>query len=195
MLRVRGARIGTRLFALRRSARRLRRCSPPRRPPPASRGPDRRPTGMRALGRLERESVDDALPSARRARRSGARGQDDRQDLRRQPGRVLEARLVLPAVQHLPPHDARLHPRARAAAQARAAYDQALVEESTRNLQTPPASLVVAGRTLGAPELSSVVVLLPIVSPVARAGRSAAGHARRLEPALQHQLRVPGRTR
>jgi hypothetical protein len=44
-------------------------------------------------------------------------------------------------------------------------YDQALVEESTRNIQAPPPT-VVAGRSLGQPELSSVVVLLPIVSAV-----------------------------
>ncbi len=44
-------------------------------------------------------------------------------------------------------------------------YDQALVEESTRNLQSPPA-LIVSGRTLGQPELSSVVVILPLASSV-----------------------------
>jgi len=44
-------------------------------------------------------------------------------------------------------------------------YDQALVEETTRNIQSPPA-IVVAGRALGQPELSSVVVILPIVSAV-----------------------------
>jgi outer membrane protein assembly factor BamA len=44
-------------------------------------------------------------------------------------------------------------------------YDQALVEESTRNIQNPP-PIVVGGRSLGQPELSSVVVILPIVSAV-----------------------------
>src|SRR5437773_969893 len=44
-------------------------------------------------------------------------------------------------------------------------YDQALVEETTRNLQTPP-PIVVNGRPLGQPELSSVVVILPLVSPI-----------------------------
>ena len=44
-------------------------------------------------------------------------------------------------------------------------YDQALVEETTRNIQTPP-PIVVGNRALGQPELSSVVVTLPIVSPI-----------------------------
>lgn len=44
-------------------------------------------------------------------------------------------------------------------------YDQSLVEETTRNVQAPP-SIVVQGRPLGQPELSSVVVVLPIVSPI-----------------------------
>ncbi len=44
-------------------------------------------------------------------------------------------------------------------------YDQALVEESMRNLQSPPA-LVIARRQVFQPELSSVVVILPIASPV-----------------------------
>ena len=45
------------------------------------------------------------------------------------------------------------------------AYDQALVEESTRNLQSP-AGIVVGGKTVAQPELSSVVVLLPVASAV-----------------------------
>jgi surface antigen Omp85-like protein len=44
-------------------------------------------------------------------------------------------------------------------------YNQALVEETTRNVQSPPA-IVVAGRNLGQPELSSVVVILPIASAI-----------------------------
>jgi outer membrane protein assembly factor BamA len=44
-------------------------------------------------------------------------------------------------------------------------YDQALVEESTRNIQSPP-GLVVSGRTLVQPELSSVVVILPLATGV-----------------------------
>jgi hypothetical protein len=44
-------------------------------------------------------------------------------------------------------------------------YDQALVEESTRNLQSPP-PLVINRRQLFQPELSSVVVVLPLVSAV-----------------------------
>jgi hypothetical protein len=42
-------------------------------------------------------------------------------------------------------------------------YDLALVEESMRNLQSPPA-FVAAGRTLYQPELSSVVAIVPIAS-------------------------------
>ena len=43
-------------------------------------------------------------------------------------------------------------------------YDAALVEESLRNLQAD-AGIVVNGRRFPAPDLSSVVVILPIVSP------------------------------
>jgi len=49
-------------------------------------------------------------------------------------------------------------------------YDQALVEESTRHLQAPP-PLVITGRTLYQPELSSVVVILPVVSQSAQPGQ------------------------
>jgi hypothetical protein len=44
-------------------------------------------------------------------------------------------------------------------------YDQALVEESTRNLQSPP-PLVINRRPLFQPELSSVVAILPLASAV-----------------------------
>ncbi len=44
-------------------------------------------------------------------------------------------------------------------------YDQALVEESTRNLQSP-AGIIVGGKTVAQPELSSVVVLLPVASAI-----------------------------
>jgi hypothetical protein len=40
-------------------------------------------------------------------------------------------------------------------------YEQSLIEESTRYLQAPP-PLVISGRTLYQPELSSVVVILPV---------------------------------
>jgi hypothetical protein len=49
-------------------------------------------------------------------------------------------------------------------------YDQALVEESTRNLQAPP-PLVISGRTLYQPELSSVVVILPVVPQSGQPGQ------------------------
>jgi hypothetical protein len=42
-------------------------------------------------------------------------------------------------------------------------YFQPLIDESIRNLQSPPA-LVVAGRTLSPPELSSVVAIVPVAS-------------------------------
>jgi hypothetical protein len=41
-------------------------------------------------------------------------------------------------------------------------YDQALVEESTRNLQSGP-PLTITGRTFSPPELSSVVAILPVL--------------------------------
>jgi hypothetical protein len=43
-------------------------------------------------------------------------------------------------------------------------YDEALVEESIRNLQAP-AALTIGGRLFGQPELSSVVAIVPVVSP------------------------------
>jgi hypothetical protein len=45
-------------------------------------------------------------------------------------------------------------------------YDQALVEESIRNLQEPPTLTLATGRTFIPPEVSSVVVIVPVVSPV-----------------------------
>jgi hypothetical protein len=44
-------------------------------------------------------------------------------------------------------------------------YDEALVEESIRNLQAP-SSLTIGGRPFAGPELSSVVAIVPVVSPV-----------------------------
>ena len=44
-------------------------------------------------------------------------------------------------------------------------YDQALIEESMRNLQTPPSVALATGKQLPAPELSSVVVIVPVASP------------------------------
>jgi hypothetical protein len=43
-------------------------------------------------------------------------------------------------------------------------YDQALVEESMRNLQTPPTVVLATGRSLSPPELSSVVAIVPVAS-------------------------------
>ena len=43
-------------------------------------------------------------------------------------------------------------------------YDQALIEESTRNLQPPP-PLMIGPRIFFPPELSSVIVILPVASP------------------------------
>jgi hypothetical protein len=44
-----------------------------------------------------------------------------------------------------------------------APYDEALVEESIRNLQAP-ATLTIGGRPFGQPELSSVVAIVPVIS-------------------------------
>jgi len=44
-------------------------------------------------------------------------------------------------------------------------YDQGLVEETIRNIQNPP-GIVIGGKAYGSPELSSVVVLVPIASSV-----------------------------
>jgi hypothetical protein len=41
-------------------------------------------------------------------------------------------------------------------------YDQALIEETTRNLQTPPTIMLANGTLVPQPELSSVVAILPI---------------------------------
>jgi hypothetical protein len=122
-------------------------------------------TGKRALGRLELESVDDALasvgarvdpaPAGKTIGRIIVVNQDvfSKRDWyfqffnifhRTTRGYIIERELLVKPGQR---------------------WDQALVEESTRNLQLP-VSLVVGGRTLGVPELSSVVVLLPVSSPI-----------------------------
>lgn len=44
-------------------------------------------------------------------------------------------------------------------------YDEALIEESTRNLQSPPPLVLAAGSQLIPPELSSVVAIVPVASP------------------------------
>jgi Omp85 superfamily domain len=44
-------------------------------------------------------------------------------------------------------------------------YDQALVDESVRNLQSPPVITIANRTTVSPPDLSSVVVLVPVVSP------------------------------
>jgi hypothetical protein len=117
----------------------------------------------RALGKLERESVDDALatrglridpaPEGKVIGRIHVANQDvfSKRDWYFQifnmfhwttRGYMVERELLLKPGQR---------------------WDQALVEESTRNLQSPP-STVVAGRTVYAPEVSSIVVILPVVS-------------------------------
>jgi hypothetical protein len=44
-------------------------------------------------------------------------------------------------------------------------YDQAIVEESMRNLQTPPTVTLATGTRISPPELSSVVAIVPVASP------------------------------
>ena len=122
-------------------------------------------TGIRTLSRLELESVDDALASV------GARV--DPAPAGKTIGRIIVVNQKVFSKRdwyfqffnifhrttrgYIIERDLLIKPGQ--------LWDQALVEESTRNLQLP-VSLVVAGRTLGVPELSSVVVLLPAVSPV-----------------------------
>jgi hypothetical protein len=120
-------------------------------------------TGVRSLSRLELESVNDALasvgarvdpaPAGKTIGRIIVVNQDvfSKRDWyfqffnifhRTTRGYIIDRELLLKPGQP---------------------WDQALVEESTRNLQLP-VSLVVGGRTLGVPEVSSIVVLLPVVS-------------------------------
>jgi hypothetical protein len=47
----------------------------------------------------------------------------------------------------------------------RQCYDQALVDESVRNLQVPPSLVTANGNAFSPPELSSVVALVPVVAP------------------------------
>jgi len=44
-------------------------------------------------------------------------------------------------------------------------YDQALVDESVRNLQSPPVITIANRTSVGPPDLSSVVAIVPVVSP------------------------------
>jgi len=157
MLRVRRARTGTRFlrWALIVSAAFVAAA-----PPAGAETADAR----RALGKIERESVDDALaslgaridpaPEGKTIGRIVVMNQDvfSKRDWYFQllnffhwttRGYILERELLLRPGQR---------------------WDQALVEESTRNLQNPT-GIVIAGKAYGSPELSSVVVLLPMVSP------------------------------
>jgi hypothetical protein len=162
--RVKGARTGTRFLraALLATASLVAAGAPAAgqttTPPP----PD---GGKRALGKIEQESVDDALtklgvridpaPEGKTIGRIYVVNQEvfSKRDWYLQllnffhwttRGYILERELLLRPGQR---------------------WDQALVEETTRNLQSPP-GLVVSGRTLFQPELSSVVVILPIASAI-----------------------------
>lgn len=120
---------------------------------------------LRALGRIERESVDDAMaglgvfvdpaPQGKTVGKVFIVNQNvfSKRDWYFQlfnifhwttRTRILERELLLKPGQ---------------------GYDEALVEESTRNLQNPT-GMTIFGKTVGSPELSSVVVLLPIKSAV-----------------------------
>ena len=146
----------------------------------------------RPLGKLEQESVDEALGGLGLTARPQPRGQDDRDDLRRQRGRVLAPRLVLPALQHLPPHDARGRPAPRAAVQA----GPALRRGARRGEHAQPA---VAADGRAARRGKPLVAARAVERRRHRArgladaghGRRAGRDARRVEPALQHELRVP----
>ena len=125
--------------------------------------PDDEATGQRALGPLEQESVDDALtsrglvldpaPLGKLIGRVHVVNQDvfSRRDGRFQwlnllhrttRGPVLERELLLAPGQP---------------------YDEALVEESTRRIQSP-APFTIAGRQYFQPDLSSVVAVVPVRS-------------------------------
>jgi outer membrane protein assembly factor BamA len=165
MLRVRRVRTGTRFlrWALAVSAALV--AAPP--PPAGAQTAGAQTAGAqtadarRALGKIERESVDDALaslgaridpaPEGKTIGRIVVINQDvfSKRDWYFQllnffhwttRGYILERELLLKPGQR---------------------WDQALVEESTRNLQHPT-GIVIGGKTYGSPELSSVVVLLPI---------------------------------
>jgi hypothetical protein len=129
-------------------------------------GRDAQPEG-RKLGRLERESVDDALagapliidprPQGKRIGRIDVRNQEVFSP-RDRGVRWLNA----------------LHRTTRNEVLAREltvkqgqVYDEDLVQESIRHLQSPP-ELEIEGEVVYAPEWSSVVAILPVVSP--RAG-------------------------
>jgi hypothetical protein len=130
--------------------------------PPAARADEPAP---HALGRLEQESVDEALAAA------GLRV-DPHPD-----GKVIGAIFVvnqevfsrhdwyfqLLNYFHRTTRDSILERELLLRPGQR--YDRELVEESTRNLQALPKLSLPAGRTFYAPELSSVVVILPVVSP------------------------------
>jgi hypothetical protein len=121
--------------------------------------------GQRTLGRLEQESVDDALASLGLAIDPAPRGKIigrtyivPQEVFSSRDGRfqrlnlfhrvtrtvMLERELLLAAGQP---------------------YDQVLVEENTRNIQSP-LPFTIAGQQLYAPDLSSVVVIVPVRSPV-----------------------------
>ena len=121
--------------------------------------------GGHQLGRLEQESVDDALANLHVAVDPAPEGKTI--------GRIFVVNLAVFSKRdwyfqlfnifhwttrpYILQREVLLKPGQR--------YDQALVEETTRNIQTPP-PIVVGNRALGQPELSSVVVTLPIVSPI-----------------------------
>jgi hypothetical protein len=121
--------------------------------------------GIRSLGQLERESVEDALSSLHIAVDPAPDGKTigriyvvnesvfSRRDWYFQLLNIFH----WTTRPYILEREVLLRPGMR--------YDQSLVEETTRNVQTPP-PIIVAGRSLGQPELSSVVVTLPIVSPI-----------------------------
>ena len=144
------------------SARTSRAASPTAAPP--SPGPPPAPPAGPKLGRLEQESVNDALvdlaiqveahPDGKTIRAIHVVNQEvfSKRDWwfrwfnifhRTTRGPIIERELLVRAGQ---------------------AYDAALVEESLRNLQAS-SSITVGGKPFPAPELSSVVVILPVVAP------------------------------
>ncbi len=160
-LRVTGARIGNRMLYPALGVAALLAAADPPRAAAQTTGGD----ALRSLGRIERESVDDAMtalglsvdpaPQGKTIGRVFVVNQDvfSKRDWyfqllnifhRTTRTQILERELLLKPGQ---------------------VYDEALVEESTRNLQNPT-GMTIFGKVVGSPELSSVVVLLPIRTPV-----------------------------
>src|SRR5215831_2585801 len=122
-------------------------------------------SGPPVLGQLEQESVGDALARLGLAIDPAPQGK-------------IIGRIHVVAHEVFSPRDGRLqwfnlfHRTTRPGVLGRELllapgqlYDEALIDESTRNIQSP-LPFVVAGRQLWPPDLSSVVAIVPVRSPI-----------------------------